>query len=95
VAEPVTAERLQHHGLVYRLSEPGSALTDALALAARLASMAPNAVAAAKALLGPAGDRPLREQLEAEREAFLDQLFHDNAGEGIEAFLQRRSPIFR
>jgi enoyl-CoA hydratase/carnithine racemase len=95
LAEPVPAERLHHHGLVHRLSEPGAALTDALALAARLARMAPNAVAAAKALLGSALDRPLRAQLDAEREAFLDQLFHDNAGEGIEAFLQRRPPTFR
>jgi enoyl-CoA hydratase/carnithine racemase len=95
LAEPIPAERLHHHGLVNRLSAPGAALGEALALAARLARMAPNAVAGAKALLASAPERPLRAQLEAEREAFLDQLFHDNAGEGIEAFLQRRSPIFR
>lgn len=95
LAEPVAAERLKHFGLVNHLSEPGAALDDALALAARLATMAPNALAAAKDLLAAAGERPLRAQLEAERDAFLDQLFHDNAGEGIQAFLQRRSPVFR
>lgn len=95
LAEPIPAPRLQHHGLINRLSAPGAALSDALALAGQLARMAPNAVAGAKSLLSSATERPLRTQLDAERDAFLDQLFHDNAGEGIAAFLQRRPAAFK
>ncbi|MBN8486421.1 MAG: enoyl-CoA hydratase/isomerase family protein [Burkholderiales bacterium] len=95
LAQPIPAQSMHQLGLVNRLCEPGEAIREATALAAQLAGMAPNAVAAAKALLGSAGDRPLRAQMDAERESFLDQLFHDNAGEGIAAFLQRRPPAFR
>ncbi|MBQ0931265.1 oxepin-CoA hydrolase, alternative type [Ideonella alba] len=94
LAEPIAAERLQQHGLVNRVCAPGSALSEALALAAQLARMAPNALAGAKALVAAAPENALRTHLEAEREAFLDQLFHDNAGEGIAAFLQRRAAAF-
>lgn len=95
LAEPVSAERLQALGVVNRLADTGQALGEALQLATRLAAMAPNALAEAKTLLQQAPLQDLRTQLDAERAAFIAQLFHDNAGEGIEAFWQRRPPRFR
>lgn len=95
LAEPVPAERLAQLGVINRLCEPGAALSQALSIAQHLARMAPNAVSGAKQLLAAVDGRALQVQLDAERDAFLDQLFHDNGGEGIEAFLQRRTPQFR
>lgn len=95
LAEPMSAERLQTLGVVNRVVDDGSAVAQATQLAERLATMAPNAVAAGKALLNQAQVNSLREQLDAEREAFVAQLFHDNGGEGIAAFHERRSPRFR
>jgi enoyl-CoA hydratase/carnithine racemase len=95
LAEPVPSQRLLSLGVVNRVCAPGKALTEALALAERLAAMAPNAVAAARALVRAASGCDLATQLQAERESFIAQLFHDNAQEGIEAFLQRRPPSFR
>lgn len=94
LAEPVGAERLHAHGVVNAVCEPGQALDVALAWAERLAAGAPNAIACGKELIDSASLRTLGQQLDAERDAFLDALFHDNGAEGIAAFLERRPPRF-
>jgi len=92
--EPVTAAQWQAWGLVNQLVDPGAALAGALALATRLAAMAPNAVASAKALMNDAVTSALPEQLDRERDHFVRNLFHANGGEGLSAFLAKRPPKF-
>jgi hypothetical protein len=41
-----------------------------------------------------ASGRTLHEQLAAERDHFIDNLFHANGGEGLQAFFDKRSPRF-
>ena len=95
LATPIGAPRLHELGLVNRVTDKGQALNEALALATRLSAMAPNALAGAKELVARAPQSPLGEHLEAERRQFLANLFHDNGGEGLQAFLQKRPPQFR
>jgi enoyl-CoA hydratase/carnithine racemase len=57
--------------------------------------MAPNAVASAKELVHQAAGTSLRQNLALEQEHFVNNLFHENAGEGIEAFLARRAAQFK
>lgn len=95
LAEPVPAARLHALGVVNRLAEPGQALHHALAMARQLADMAPNAVASVKELIQAGPQRSLQAQLDAERQAFVDTLFHDNGGEGLAAFFAKRRPQFR
>jgi len=92
--EPMSARDWHAHGLVQAVTDSGQALAGALALAERLATMAPNALASAKALVNAAPERSLREQLDSERDHFVRNLFHANAGEGLQAFLDKRSPRF-
>lgn len=92
--EPVGAREWQALGLVQQVADSGQALARALEIAARLASMAPNALASAKELINAAPDRTLREQLDAERDHFVRNLFHANGGEGIQAFVDKRVPRF-
>lgn len=94
-ADALSAVDLQRLGLVNQVVSPGQALDAALALAARLAAMAPNAVASAKQLVNEARSRPLHEQLDAERGHFVANLFNANGEEGIQAFLEKRAPRFR
>jgi len=94
LAEPITAEALKGHGVVAAVTPAGSAFDEALRLAERLATMAPNALASAKELLEQAGDNSFSAQLAAERDHFLDNLFHVNGAEGIQAFLEKRAPRF-
>lgn len=88
--EPVPPERLHQLGLITQLSAPGQALTAALRCCDRLNAQAPNALASIKALVQSAHGRTLTEQLDAERDAFVRNLHHPNAGEGIQAFLDKR-----
>lgn len=94
LAEPVTARQLHQWGVVQAVCAPGQALVEALSLGDRLAAMAPNAVAGAKELLNDAAGNSLAQQLAAEREQFLLNLFHANGGEGLQAFVGKRPPKF-
>jgi enoyl-CoA hydratase/carnithine racemase len=95
LAEPVSARQLQSHGLVNWVTDTGQAFTEALSVADRLAAMAPNAIAGAKELLQQASLAGLAQQLESERNHFIENLFHPNAGEGLQAFFEKRAPRFR
>ncbi len=92
--EPITAQRAHELGLVNEVVPRGQALSAALALADRLAAMPSNVLASAKELVHGAGGRSLAQQLAAERDHFVANLFHDNGGEGIRAFLEKRAPRF-
>lgn len=94
LAEPVSARQLETWGLVNRVCPAGQALGEARAFAERLAAMAPNALAGAKELLERVPGATLASQLGAERDQFIENLFHANAAEGIAAFLGKRAPRF-
>jgi enoyl-CoA hydratase/carnithine racemase len=93
-AERIGAARLNELGIVNRVSVPGAALEDALALAQRLNERAPNALASIKELLNDAAASPLTSHLADERDHFVRNLHHANAGIGIEAFLAKQKPLY-
>lgn len=95
LAEALTARELLQHGLVNWVTDGGQALTESLKVAERLAAMAPNAIASAKELVGQGRHRALREQLDAERDHFVANLFDANGAEGLQAFFDKRPPTFR
>ena len=95
LGEPVSARQLFDWGLVASVATSGQSFGEALRLAERLAAMAPNALASAKELLQQAGHHSLTEQLAAERDHFVANLFHANGAEGLNAFLEKRAPNFR
>jgi enoyl-CoA hydratase/carnithine racemase len=92
--ERVGAARLHALGVVNRVTVPQAALAEALALAARLNERAPNALASIKELQNEAADAPLVRQLQQERDHFVKNLHHRNAGIGIEAFLAKKKPDY-
>jgi len=92
--ERMTAQRLHALGLVNRVSDPGQALDDALALAEQLNARAPNALASIKELLNEAPQATLTQQLAQERSHFVRNLHHANAGIGIAAFLAKQTPDY-
>ncbi|WP_137895529.1 oxepin-CoA hydrolase, alternative type [Ramlibacter sp. 2FC] len=93
-AERISAARLNELGLVNRLADPGQALATALELAERLNARAPNALASVKELVNEAGANSLNQQLALERDHFVKNLHHANAGIGIAAFLAKQTPRF-
>jgi enoyl-CoA hydratase/carnithine racemase len=93
-AERIGAERLHQLGLVNRITDPGHALQAALEFAERLNERAPNALASIKELLNEASSSSLSRQLASERDHFVRNLHHANAGIGIAAFLEKKKPRF-
>lgn len=94
LGESMGAERLHALGIVNRLAAPGAALAEALALADRLNERAPNALASIKELLDEAGEATLPTQLARERDHFMVNLHHPNAGVGLAAFLDKTKPRY-
>jgi enoyl-CoA hydratase/carnithine racemase len=93
--EPMTARQWLDWGLVNAVTDDGHALDEALRWVDRLARMASTAVASAKALVENAHARSWSQQLDDERDHLVTNLMHDNAGEGLRAFFEKRAPRFK
>jgi enoyl-CoA hydratase/carnithine racemase len=90
----ITAERMAALGAVNRLSDAGSAQSDAIALAARIADGPSRAIARIKTLCRYAHRAALDAQLELEAGHMVDALGDDEATEGIGAFFAKRAPQY-
>jgi len=82
-------------GMLTEVVEDGQALARSLELAGTVASMPQLSVAAIKEVVRLGQDVPLETALALERKAFL--LLFDSADqkEGMQAFLQKRSPVWK
>jgi enoyl-CoA hydratase len=90
--DPITAEEAADHGLVSRLTEPGGALGEALALAERIARNAPLAVAASKQLIRASQGATEEELWKIQRPHMATVWKSDDAKEGPRAFAEKRPP---
>ena len=95
LGERISAERLHALGSVNRLVDSGTALTQALDLAERINARAPNAMQSIKELINDAPTQSLHVHLTQERDHFVKNLHHANAGVGISAFLNKEKPIYK
>jgi len=93
--EPIDAERAWQLGLVNELAEPGDALAAAEALAARLATGAPLALAAGKRLIDYGLGMDLEAAIAYERETVAVLFCTEDRAEGLKAFRERRPGEFR
>jgi enoyl-CoA hydratase/carnithine racemase len=88
--EGQTAAQWADLGLVHRVVAAGTTLNEALAWAEELAQVPSAVLGSIKELVNEAGEQPLRTQLQAEKRHFLVNLSRPEAGQAIDAFLQRR-----
>lgn len=93
--ERISASRLHALGVVNRVSDRSHALGEALSLAERINTRAPNAMASIKELMNDAPAQHLTQHLTAERQAFVKNLLHPNAHAGIQAFLGKQTPTYK
>jgi enoyl-CoA hydratase len=82
-------------GLVNRLAKEGETLNDAKALARDLAKRPPIATRLLVEAVDDGIQAPIDQALEIETRAFLQSLKTEDAGEGIQAFFQKRPAEFK
>ncbi|MCE3555924.1 crotonase/enoyl-CoA hydratase family protein [Pseudonocardia sp. RS11V-5] len=92
--DPVSAETAHRYGLVTTLTEPGSALAEARALAARIARNGPLAVRTTKQILAAAAGHTDPADFAMQREAVETVLASEDAAEGARAFAEKRDPVW-
>jgi enoyl-CoA hydratase/carnithine racemase len=89
----VDAQTALRIGLVEEVVDTDMALDTALAMATRVLTMSPQAVAFSKGLIHQARNGvPRQAALAVERERFVDLFDHPNQREGVNAFLEKRPP---
>jgi enoyl-CoA hydratase len=91
----MTAPEALALGLVNRLAREGETVSDARALAVMIARRAPIATQLIVECVDRGLDGPLEAGLDVEVRAFLETLRTEDAGEGIQAFFQKRPPEFK
>ena len=67
---------------------------DAVAIAGRIASRSPHAVAVLRELARTTRDLPLEEGLRREADGFVRCLRSEDGAEGVAAFIEKRPPVF-
>lgn len=90
--ERIDAATAQRIGLAEDVVASGTALENALALAARAAQQSPGAVARCKRLIHSARDKAIDDGLAAERDLFVELFSTADQREGVNAFLEKREP---
>ena len=93
-AEPLTAERAEQWGLIWRCIDDEALMDETTALATKLAAQATTGLAFTKQLLNNSGTKTLDEQLDLERDFQQAACKTQDYQEGVSAFLNKRKPEF-
>ncbi|MGO1118821.1 oxepin-CoA hydrolase, alternative type [Rhodovibrionaceae bacterium A322] len=91
---PISSDRLAEFGLINQLTEAGSALTAAKAMAEKLAQGPRRSQARMKQLCEVGGSNSLEAQLDMEADFMAEALGGAEGAEGIHAFLEKRKADF-
>jgi enoyl-CoA hydratase/carnithine racemase len=87
-----TAERI---GLVEEVVGTGEALAKAMALAEQVGQQSPTSIGMCKRLIHTGRDKLIAEGLESERDLFVELFSTEDQSEGVNAFLEKRKPVWK
>lgn len=93
--DKLTAEDAQKFGLVYKVFEDAEFMNECMSNGHRLSEMPTKALALTKRLLNESYSHSLSEQLQMEKELQIESADSHDYKEGVEAFLQKRKPVFK
>ncbi|GLR14328.1 enoyl-CoA hydratase [Chitinimonas prasina] len=93
--ERLDAQTALRIGLVEEVVASGESRQKALELAEKVAKQSPSSVAACKQLIQAARKQPMWSALAMEREMFVDLFDTQDQQEGVNAFLEKRPPVWQ
>jgi enoyl-CoA hydratase len=91
----ISAAEAEHLRLVNRVTEPADLINEAMSLADRIAEFSPLVVRSCLQAVMKGRELPLTAGLALERDIFSSLFASRDTREGIEAFLEKRRPVFR
>jgi enoyl-CoA hydratase len=91
----IDAAEADRIGLVSRVVPPERLLDEALAVARKIAALSRQAVLMAKEAVNAADQTALSEGLRLERRLFQSLFAGEDQKEGMQAFIEKRKPVFR
>ncbi|SCK15384.1 2-(1,2-epoxy-1,2-dihydrophenyl)acetyl-CoA isomerase [Variovorax sp. HW608] len=94
LSEPLSAAKALEEGLVHRVAAADRLAAETDVLARRLAEGPTGAYGRIRRLLREGLQRNLADQLRAERDAFVQGAGMPEFGEGVDAFLNKRAPVY-
>jgi len=92
--EPLTAEKAEEWGLIWKCADDDQLDSEVDALASKLASLPPLGLAEIKKMIRSTWDRSLAEELTEQRNEMRRLGFTADYREGVAAFLEKRKPDF-
>ncbi len=92
--EPLTAERAEAWGMIWKCVDDDRLVEETTALAAKFASAPTRGLAMTKKLIRESGARALADQLDVERDAQRALGRTSDYKEGVAAFMEKRTPKF-
>ena len=93
-AEPLSAEKAEAWGLIWRTVDDADLMAEAEKLCAAFAAAPTVGLARIKRALDESWDNDLESQLELERELQRQARLTPDYAEGVRAFMEKRKPIF-
>lgn len=93
--EPLQAEKALEWGLIWQVVEAEELVAASDALAARFASAPTLGLARTKHVIRTSFERTLEDQLDLERDYMRELGKTDDYKEGVDAFLNKRKPVFK
>jgi 2-(1,2-epoxy-1,2-dihydrophenyl)acetyl-CoA isomerase len=94
LAEPLSAEKAESWGLIWKTVDDNALMPEAEALCAHFATAPTHGLGLIKQALDASEDNDLATQLDLERKLQRQAGSHDDYKEGVRAFLGKRKPTF-
>lgn len=95
LGEPILAEEALKIGLVNQVVPDGEGMTAAQTMAKKIASHSLEALSRIKVCVNEGMQQSLEDGLELEAELFADIFSTEDVREGVQAFLEKRTPTFQ